>query len=200
MFNVGIIASRKAAHPVGEVLLTSGSAWVVPAGVTSVSVVVIGRGGDGVQFPGNKYGGGGGALAYKNNIAVTPGQTVSYNASGYGGNNFSIFGVTAGNGSIGGNGYGSGSGGTASGGDANFSGGAGAYEFSSMANGGGAATYTSNGANGSGAGISAYGPTGGGTSYGAGGQSVYSGSPTVGGPGVIRIIWGVGRGFPNNAQ
>ena len=44
--------------------------WVCPAGVTSVSAVVVGAGGSG------EFGGGGGALAYRNNITVTPG--VSY--------------------------------------------------------------------------------------------------------------------------
>tara|TARA_Y100001972_G_scaffold117222_1_gene155973 strand:- start:646 stop:1512 length:867 start_codon:yes stop_codon:yes gene_type:complete len=44
--------------------------FTVPPGVTSVSVVCIGAGGCG-----GAYGAGGGSLAYKNNIAVTPGAT-----------------------------------------------------------------------------------------------------------------------------
>jgi len=52
--------------------------WVVPTGVTNISVLAIGAGGNGQgnSTCGN-FGGGGGALAYTNNISVTPG--VSYN-------------------------------------------------------------------------------------------------------------------------
>ena len=50
--------------------------WTAPAGVTSISVVLIGGGGGGGQGAGGPAGGGG-ALAYKNNITVVPG--VSYN-------------------------------------------------------------------------------------------------------------------------
>ena len=44
--------------------------FTVPSGVTSVCVVCVGAGGSG-----GAYGAGGGSLAYKNNISVTPGQT-----------------------------------------------------------------------------------------------------------------------------
>ncbi|MCB9662421.1 MAG: hypothetical protein H6726_32580 [Sandaracinaceae bacterium] len=47
-------------------------AWVVPAGVTAVSVVAVGSGGRG---SGNR-GGGGGELCYQNDIPVTPGETI----------------------------------------------------------------------------------------------------------------------------
>lgn len=48
--------------------------WVCPTGVTKVSVVCVGAGGAGSgQTPLNS--GGGGALAYVNNISVTPGQS-----------------------------------------------------------------------------------------------------------------------------
>ena len=56
--------------------------WTVPAGVTSVSVLCIGGGGGCVLYPQGTVGasgGGGAALAYKNNISVTPGQTITYN-------------------------------------------------------------------------------------------------------------------------
>ena len=54
--------------------------WVCPAGVTSVSVVVVGNGGQGA--PGDNCstsgaGGSGGALAYANNIYVTAGTSYS---------------------------------------------------------------------------------------------------------------------------
>ena len=48
--------------------------WTVPTGVTSVCVVAVGGGGGGGL---NAGAGGGGGLGYKNNIAVTPGQTYS---------------------------------------------------------------------------------------------------------------------------
>lgn len=59
---------------------TSGTySWVAPAGVTSVSVVVVGGGGGGAIGDGSSYGSGGagGALAYGNNISVTPGASYS---------------------------------------------------------------------------------------------------------------------------
>ena len=50
--------------------------WTVPAGVTSVSVVCIGGGACGPTSP-LAEGGAGGALAYGNNISVTPGSTIA---------------------------------------------------------------------------------------------------------------------------
>lgn len=55
------------------------SSWAVPAGVTSISIVCIGGGGggyDGSEFS-NPSGGGGGGLSFVNNVAVTPGETLS---------------------------------------------------------------------------------------------------------------------------
>jgi hypothetical protein len=54
--------------------------WIAPAGVTSVSVLAVGAGGSGSCGAGNNdpaggAGGGGGGLGWKNNIAVTPGQS-----------------------------------------------------------------------------------------------------------------------------
>lgn len=66
--------------------------WQCPAGVTSVSVLVIGGGGAGGDRNGG--GGGGGALAYGNNISVRPG-TVYYVGAGLGGKNVTTLGVTA---------------------------------------------------------------------------------------------------------
>ena len=49
--------------------------WYVPEGVTSISVLAVGGGGSGIgEHDGGS--GGGGSLAYKNNIAVTPGQMI----------------------------------------------------------------------------------------------------------------------------
>jgi hypothetical protein len=49
--------------------------WVAPAGVTSVSVVAVGPGGSPRSYSGQVLGCGGGGLGYKNNIAVTPGNS-----------------------------------------------------------------------------------------------------------------------------
>lgn len=66
--------ARSALSPVGQQAYTvSGNyTWVAPAGVTSVSVVAVGGGGNG---------GCGGALAYKNNIAVTAGSSYTVSVS-----------------------------------------------------------------------------------------------------------------------
>jgi len=51
--------------------------WVVPAGVTSVSVVAIGGGGGGGTGASAQGGGSGGGLGYKNNYSVTPGASIT---------------------------------------------------------------------------------------------------------------------------
>lgn len=73
---------------------TANYTWVAPAGVTSISVLVIAYGGWGQNAfayaccgPANYVagtGGGGGGLAYRNNIPVVPGTgyTISFNANG----------------------------------------------------------------------------------------------------------------------
>ena len=58
--------------------------WTVPAGVYEISVVSIGGGGSGVSQHDGASGCGGG-LAYKNNIAVTPGSTIEVSVGGGGG-------------------------------------------------------------------------------------------------------------------
>lgn len=68
VFGVGMPATGQAEYT------TPGTySWVCPAGVTSVSVVCVGAGGS-AGFS-TKYRAGGGALGYKNNIAVTPGNS-----------------------------------------------------------------------------------------------------------------------------
>jgi hypothetical protein len=64
--------------PTGEQSYTSPGnyTFTVPAGVTSVSAVVVGGGGCG-EFQHDGANGGGGALGYKNNISVTPGSSIS---------------------------------------------------------------------------------------------------------------------------
>jgi hypothetical protein len=76
--------------------------WVAPLDVTSVSVVCIGGGGAGGAAYWSGGGGGGGGLGWKNNIAVTPGQsyTVVVGAGGIG-----ITAESGGTGSAGGDSY-----------------------------------------------------------------------------------------------
>jgi prepilin-type N-terminal cleavage/methylation domain-containing protein len=57
--------------------------FTVPAGVTSVSVLAVGAGATSVPG-GSGKGGAGGALAYVNNISVTPGSTISVRVAGPG--------------------------------------------------------------------------------------------------------------------
>ena len=61
--------------PYGEAEFTTPGtySWIAPAGVTAVSVVAVGAGGN--SYTGAPGGGGGGGLGWKNNIPVTPGQS-----------------------------------------------------------------------------------------------------------------------------
>lgn len=70
-----------AAEPVGQKISTTTEDWIVPTGVTSICVLCIGKGGDGSSTAGY-YGAGGGALAYTNNITVTPGDTLKITPGG----------------------------------------------------------------------------------------------------------------------
>lgn len=70
------------------VLLSSGTQWTVPNGVTHITVECWGGGGAGsnsTSAGNSRGGGGGGAYAKKNVIAVTPGQVITYQI-GTGGN------------------------------------------------------------------------------------------------------------------
>lgn len=74
-------AGGPAPEVVGQALLTgehrSGSSWTVPDNVTSISVVLIGPGAAATAgASGNS--GAGGALAFVNNLTVTPGATLTY--------------------------------------------------------------------------------------------------------------------------
>jgi len=119
--------------------------WIVPAGVTSISVVAVGAGGTGYDS-----GGGGGGLGYKNNISVTPSNsyTVVVGATCYPGGTsyFCNSGLVAGNGGSGGchrhssTSVGNGHGGDFVG-DGGGKGGWGLYGYCNPAGGGGAAGY-----------------------------------------------------------
>jgi len=61
----------------GQVVFTSSGSFLVPLGVTSVSVVAVGGGAGGDHWNTYAHSGSGGGLGWKNNIAVTPGQSYS---------------------------------------------------------------------------------------------------------------------------
>ncbi len=199
--------------PAGQQLFTAAGAFVVPAGVTSICVVVIGRGGDAATDESTySSSGGGGGLSYINNIAVTPGESLIIDTADGGTSGIRrVFTrlVSATNGNFnnpGGPGLGTG-----------FSGGAGAVDgFANNLCGGGAAGYAGNGGNGfngssfGGGGTSVLGGLGGGAPAGNGvnlngvnygGGAGINGDGTIGVPGsaAIRIIWGNGRAYPNTS-
>ena len=137
--------------------------WTCPAGVNSVCVVAIGGGGGGSMAgnSGTVSSSGGGALGWKNNISVTPGQTYTVRAGGAG------YGINTSQGArqawgggdswfinpttVKGGGGETGTGGSPAGGtyvgDGGGNGGSGYYGNSS--DGGGAGGYTGNGGGGS---------------------------------------------------
>jgi len=72
------------APPGQDAYTTAGTySWVAPAGVTSVSVLVVGAG--------SNPGAGGGALSYKNNFSVTPSNSYTVYLSSTGGSDRSYF-------------------------------------------------------------------------------------------------------------
>ena len=140
--------------------------WVCPAGVTSVSAVCVGGGGaQGTYATAYWNGAGGGALAYANNIPVTPGNsyTIVVGAAG----------ATMG----------------ANGGDSSFNatsakaeGGKGGSSVAQLGGNGGAVLYGAGGAGGAGGACSVYGNPGGGG--GAGGYAGTGGAGAAGGSGL----------------
>ena len=202
--------------------------WVVPEGVTKVSCVVIGAGGQGTLYVGaNGHGGGdGGALRYKNNITVVPGQsyTVVVGSGGVTGNttyNNQITDTASHVSSVTGFGLSAGTGATGTAFSASVLGGNGgvalsANGLSATSGGGPAGTYTNSvnraaataGSCGGGTGL--YGAVTGGGSFAQAGTCGGGGNSTgpsqnvgyspkyyrKGGDGGVRIIWGVGRAFP----
>ncbi len=213
---------------VGEVTFaTPGTnAWIVPAGVTSVSVVVVGAGGSGDNNVGS---GGGGGLCYANSMPVVPGMDmlviVGAGGTGFGrgsGGATSFNGVVAqggqnapaatggfgmgGNCFMGGNGFG---GGAESGGGAGEGGSGGAIGGLGGCGSSGSGCY---GCGGGGVGLNGLGPSGSGGGgigdvvSGATGRNMarggaYGGGSGTGGgaDGAVRIIWGPGRSFPLSA-
>lgn len=142
--------------------------WTCPAGVTSVSVVAVGPGGNSA----GGWPGGGGALTYRNNVSVTPGTNYTIVVGGAGsGTATTAFSMVAGAGGT----NGSTAGGTPSGTyTAGFSGGSGT---ANAGGGGGAAGYAGNGGNGgsNGGTNGSNGSGGGGGGGGFGNSATYSG-------------------------
>lgn len=183
--------------------------WVAPTGVTSVSVVAVGNAGIT-----------GGALAYKNNISVTPGSsytvaiqtntcntTPSYflnTCTVRAGNGSSRLGDGGGNGGDGGCGGGGAGGYSGNGGNGNICGsapqnGAGGGGAGGALNaGGGGVGILGQGSNG----VASSGGGSGGTNGGAVLGGVYGGGGVAAGAngasGAVRIIWpGTTRTFPS---
>ena len=181
--------------------------WVVPAGVTSISVVAIGAGGGGGDQQGGTDGnGGGGGLAYDTALTVTPGEILKIVAGtrGYGALAPSDPPGAIGTGSNGGTTYLyrgfstvllQADGGTGAAGGTNGTGGDGGTTkgYDGGGNGAviGAGQYSANG--GSSGGASVYGSSDTNYNYGEGGL----GAGTNGQPGALRIIWGANRSYPN---
>mgnify|MGYP001189667196 CR=1 FL=1 len=192
-----------------EAFITTGSySWTCPLGVSVVSAVVVGGGGGGgnvrsTSTPGGLgfgfYAGSGGALGWKNNIPVTPGQTYAVVVGDGGSRQESSLG---GDGTPGTHSYfintatlkaeGGGIGGFTGGkatyvGDGGGDGGLGNGYGSGCAGGGGAGGYTGDGGNGgtgSGGSVSATSGIGGGAAGGTG-SSVSGGAGGGGGVGIL---------------
>jgi hypothetical protein len=159
----------------GQILYSAGTfTFIVPALTTSVSVVCVGSGGSCGYATQNA--GGGGGLRYKNNISVTPGQSIAVSAG-----NISYFNTPGENSSFGTSGsdafyfYAGGGGQTAYGGSGTGTtigagadgGGNGGTNSGLYMGGGGAGGYSGNGGNaGSNTGGSAGSGGGGGGGYG----------------------------------
>jgi len=180
------INDTSTAPPVGQAAYTTAGtfSWTAPAGVTSVSVVAVGPGGQGYGVTMPNEGGGGGGLGWKNNIAVTPGNsyTVVVGAAGSGTHSYFISTATV-RGGAGGDGTATtgGAGGTYTGTGGGNGGAGGTSTGGSASGGGGAGGYA--GAGGKGAGSNDSSPYAGVAGSGGGGAGGALGSPVPGGGG-----------------
>lgn len=166
------------------VALTSGSSnWVVPAGVTAVSVLVVAGGGGGGALGG---GGGGGGYVYNANYAVTPLANIPYTVGAGGASKAnganSMFGTLSATGGgsggsnpsgqrNGGNGGSGGGGGSSSGGAGN-----GGNATAGQGSNGGNGTTSANAGCGGGGGATSPGVNGTTTTGGGGGDGIYFGN------------------------
>lgn len=82
----GLLVSAVAVIQGQQAYITTGtSTFIVPAEVTQICVVCVGVGGAGIAVTnsvGGGVSGGGGALSYSNNIAVTPGESLTVSIDG----------------------------------------------------------------------------------------------------------------------
>ena len=182
----------------GEAIFTASGIWTCPPDVFSISYVVIGPGVNGDWSSSYARGGDGGALRYRNNVPVVPGQTYSI-VIGTPGGTSTAFGTTVGQyNRVSGPFDGGGNGGQAS----SYSG-----QGTGAGRGGQGAYYTTGGSAGTqnlniyiGPGL--YGNNQG-SSYGAGGGAEKdgggSGKSYPGRGGACRIMWGRYRSFPSAA-
>lgn len=189
-------------------LFTVSQDWTIPTGVTSVCIVAIGCGG-GATAAVHRRTGGGGALSYRNNIAVSEGDvltiSISTSASTVTKDAVELIRANAGTTATAGA---PGMGGAAYTGNSeiSFAGGNGVLVTDSAVTvkGGGAGGYSANGINGrtNNSSVLATGGDGanpfGWSPYGWGNRIGRTG-PNTDGPGAVRIIWGAGRSFPGNA-
>lgn len=201
-----LLAAHKPRNLTGQVLFESSVPWVVPDIVTSICAVAVARGQSGYI---GAYGGG---MAYRNGIAVTPGETLYVDIEFAEtrlrrGSSYVL--LLACQGALtpasvsdgaqvvghGGRQY------QQRGGGAGGYGGLGGGVDGDREQGGGGvgllgqgASSKEGGAGGSG-GMNAYGRHGG--DYGGGGAVLDDGREGSGGKGGLRILWGPGRAFPS---
>jgi len=184
----------------GQIAYTQAGTYsfVCPANVFQVHVVCVGGGGNGfLSTNGPNCGGGGGGLAWRNNISVTPGESYAVQVGGIGGSSWFInsstvsgFGGTSAINSQTGGGAGGGFFTVIGPGGGGF-GGRGGNSFSTPAGGGGAGGYTGNGGEGA---ISApsnstgFAGTGGGAGGGGSSASTSQGSGRGGAGGGVGIL------------
>ena len=187
--------------PAGQAAYTTSGtySWVAPTGVESVSVVAVGGGGVRGRWPAScsyANGGGGGALAYANNISVIPGNSYSvvvgagdaYCGPGGSASTFNSTSVGAGGGQTNKSSNLGGAGGTVLYGTGG-SGGNGGRDIgraNADPGNGGAGGYAGNGGNGANA--FAYNPTSGTGGGGGGGVGFCGGGTCPGGGGGVGIL------------
>lgn len=177
--------------------------WTAPAGVTLVSVVCVGSGGNGYASLQGGAGGGGGGLGWKNNISVIPGTTYTVKVASSASSNgisgetsyFLSEDIVAGFGGGGGTQVTGGSGGGYVGDGGGYGGSGGnRYSTSISGGGGGAGGYSGNGTTGSSTSEFSQTATGGAAS--GGGRSAYNNQTAFSGGGVGLL----GQGSSGNGS
>lgn len=80
----GVLEFSKSSGDPQQAVITGSTQWTVPDGVNSISILCVGQGGRGGRNSGNVryYAGGGGGLAYINDVSVTPGEILDIDFTG----------------------------------------------------------------------------------------------------------------------